>query len=93
MKYVIDLDGTLCEERSTFEKCLAAPFQSAIDKVNRLHDEGHFIIIYTARGWAEFKATEDWLRKHDVRYHVLMCGKPHYDVWVDDRACNAKDWQ
>jgi len=89
--YVFDLDGTICEERKTFEKSLAAPKQDVIDLVNKLFDDGNTIIIYTARSWSEFKITEHWLKEKDVKYNVLMCGKPIYDVWIDDRAMNVED--
>lgn len=89
--YVFDLDGTLCEERKTFEKSLAAPKLDIIEIVNRLYRAGHTIIIYTARGWMEYKMTEHWLKTHNVNYNVLMCGKPVYDVWIDDRALNVLD--
>lgn len=91
-KYVIDLDGTLCEERPTFEKHLAKPIHDVIRKVNHLYKNGDQIIIYTARGWAEFASTENWLKENGVKYHVLLCGKPIYDKWIDDRAVNVHDW-
>lgn len=89
--YVFDLDGTLCEERKTFEKCLALPKQNIINYVNELHEQGHTIIIYTARSWPEFKMTEHWLTANNVKYNILMCGKPVYDHWIDDRAINVND--
>src|SRR5579884_3638809 len=89
--YVFDLDGTLCDERKTFEKILAAPKLDVIAIVNKLFDTGHHIIIYTARSWAEYKTTEYWLQQNNVRYNQLMCGKPIYDVWIDDRALNVKN--
>lgn len=87
--YVFDLDGTICEERKTFEKALAAPKQDIIDVVNDLHDNGHRIIIYTARGWGEYVITEHWLKTNNVKYHMLMCGKIIYDCWIDDKALNV----
>lgn len=92
MKIVIDMDGTICEEVPTFEKALSKPIKGAVDKINKLYDNGHFITIYTARGWAEFRMTEAWLEAHGIKYHVLMCGKPIYDLWIDDRAIRFKSW-
>ena len=89
--YAFDLDGTLCQERKTFEKCLAAPKQNVIDVANKLYDEGNTIIIFTARSWSEHKMTEYWLKENKVKYHQLICGKPIYNVFVDDRALNVKD--
>ncbi len=89
--YVFDLDGTICDERRTFEKSLAQPKVDIISVVNKLYSEGHQIIIYTARGWGEYKMTENWLITNKVSYHQLMCGKVIYDHWIDDRATNVKD--
>lgn len=90
--YIFDLDGTLCEEAKTFEKALAKPKLERIALVNKLYSEDNRIIIYTARGWAEYKITEYWLQQNNVKYNLLMCGKPIYDIWVDDRAFNDKDF-
>jgi hydroxymethylpyrimidine pyrophosphatase-like HAD family hydrolase len=92
-KFVFDLDGTICEEKPTFEKLLAKPNTEIIQKINDLYHLGNNIMIYTARGWAEFSATEYWLKENGVKYHSLICGKPIYDIWVDDRACNVMDWK
>jgi hydroxymethylpyrimidine pyrophosphatase-like HAD family hydrolase len=92
-RYVFDLDGTLCEERPTFERSLSQPITTMIEFVNCLYDHGHRITIYTARSWAEYEMTEHWLKANSVRYHTLLCGKPIYDTWIDDRAINVKDVQ
>lgn len=89
--YAFDLDFTLCTEEKTFERSLAKPIQANIDIANELYGKGHTIIIFTARGWAEYKMTEHWLNNNKVSYHQLICGKPLYDVFVDDRAMNVKD--
>lgn len=91
-RVVIDIDGTICEELPTFEKSLANPIAGALESVNKLYDSGVFIIFYTARGWAEFKMTENWLKSHGFKYHTLICGKPVYDMWIDDRAVKFTDW-
>ena len=49
MKIMFDMDGVLCEERSTFERSLAEPIQKNIDGLNILKERGHFITIYTSR--------------------------------------------
>lgn len=91
-KIVIDIDNTICEEKTTFERCLAKPIHGSISTINQLFDSGHQIIFYTARGWAEYNMTKDWLDKHGFKYHILMCGKPIYDIWIDDRAIQFTSW-
>jgi len=89
-KIAIDLDGTICEEKQTFEKFLAKPIKNAIETINKLYED-NFIIIFTARGWQEYNITKAWLEQHKVNHHLLICGKPIYDVIVDDRAITAKN--
>ena len=94
--YCLDLDGTLCLTEG-MDYAAAKPRHDVIAKVNRLYDEGHHIIIETARGtgtgedWTA--ATHDQLIKWRVQYHELRCGvKIVADVYVDDRGVNVEDW-
>ena len=49
MIYCLDLDGTLCNPDGN--NCSdSTPKKSRIKLVNKLYDEGHTIIIDTARG-------------------------------------------
>jgi hydroxymethylpyrimidine pyrophosphatase-like HAD family hydrolase len=86
MKIVFDIDGTICEEHPTFEKCMASVIPGALEMVNKCYDIGDTIIFYTGRGWAEYNMTKDWLDRNGFKYHQLICGKPLYDIWYDDRS-------
>ena len=55
MKYCFDLDGTICDTplRPDDNKpgyLESTPYSFMVEQVNRLFDEGHKIIIMTARG-------------------------------------------
>jgi uncharacterized HAD superfamily protein len=89
---VIDLDGTICTEEKTFEKFLASPNKNSVSVINDLFEK-YFIIIYTARGWAEYNMTKKWLDNYGIKYDILMCGKPIYDYWIDDRAIKFEGWE
>ena len=96
MIYVFDLDGTLCKTEGTiYEE--AIPIQNRIDKVNKLYDDGHTIIVDTARGCGSGKNwwyfTVDQLKKWGVKFHTLRTGvKFGADVFVDDKAFNVKSF-
>lgn len=96
MIYCLDIDGTLCTNTNG-DYLNAAPFPGAIDKVNRLAEEGHTILLYTARGattgidWREL--TERQLEAWGIRYHALYMGKPTADVYIDDKALNSVEWE
>ena len=90
---VIDLDGTICDERKTFERSLAILKPGAREVINHLYDTDWRIIIFTARGWAEYEMTLRWLNDNDVHFDELIMGKPIYDLWIDDKAMSARDWE
>lgn len=94
MQIIIDMDGTICTEEKTYSRCLAKPKEGAIETINKLYDQGHTIIIYSARTWMEFEMTSAWLLEHQIKYHQLVMGKPIGDVWIDDRALTFRDnWE
>lgn len=90
---VVDMDGTICEERPTFERSLAKLLPGAVEGVKRLKNRGYFIVVYTARGWAEYSMTKQWLEDNGIWFDLLLCGKPHGDIWIDDRAVRFEDWE
>jgi glycerol-3-phosphate cytidylyltransferase len=103
MKYCFDLDGTICDTpNNPLNKPLyleATPFPFMVGTVNRLFDEGHKIIIQTARGrgsgidWTEL--TRQQLENWGVRYHDLepMFHKPTADIFIDDKGINVEEWK
>lgn len=92
MQIIIDMDGTICTEEKTYSRALAKPHEGAVESINKLYEEGHTLIIYSARSWMEYEMTVDWLQKHGVKYHQLVMGKPIGDVWIDDRAIRYTGW-
>jgi ribonucleotide monophosphatase NagD (HAD superfamily) len=103
MKYVIDIDGTICEGAyGKYEN--AIPNMKAIKKINDLYDEGHTIVYLTARGMGRtndvaelaenlFRSlTEQQLKEWGCKYHKLTMGKPSADIYVDDRGINSGDF-
>lgn len=95
MIYRVDIDGTLCNKTyGRYEQ--AIPFLKNIQKVNKLYDDGHKIILWTARGvlegldWRE--VTETQMKKWGVRYHELSFDKPHFDILFDDKAMKLEEF-
>lgn len=95
MKYMVDIDGTICyNKNSNYEDSRPDPVRIA--KLNKLYDDGHEIHYWTARGgnsgkdWTEL--THQQLKDWNVKYTSITMKKPVYDVWIDDRAINAKDF-
>ena len=97
MKYVIDIDGTICKEEG---KVIGRkPYLDRIAKINKLYDEGHRIVFYTARGLKSGRGeehyrpiTEQQLKEWGCKYHELDFKRHDADVFVDDKAINDKDF-
>lgn len=89
---MVDLDGVLATEERTFDRPCAQPLGGAREALQKLHDAGHTLIIYTARGWAEYRYTKEWLDKNGFVYDGLHMGKPIADYWIDDRAIGHSNW-
>jgi len=50
MRYVVDIDGTICEHVDGPLFGTGEVYYDRIEKINQLYDEGHEIIYMTARG-------------------------------------------
>ena len=88
----VDLDGTICTEEKTFSRSLAKPIEGASEAIYKLMDAGFTVVIYTARSWAEWEMTVDWLSRNKIPYAGIHMGKPIADIWIDDRAIRFEDW-
>ena len=92
----IDIDDTICHSpnKPDYHHCI--PIQENIVKANKLYDEGHTIVYWTARGTVTGKdwrqITEQQFVEWGVKYHDLKFGKPNYDLFIDDKNINTKDW-
>lgn len=103
MKYCFDIDGTLCDtpnnELGKPDYFNAKPFPFMVEQVNRLYDEGHYIIMQTARGKGSgidhTELTKKQLDEWGYKYHELfpMFCKPTADIFIDDKAVNVEDWK
>ena len=102
MNYCFDLDGTICntpikDDKPAYLDSNPIPFM--VEQVNQLFDEGHKIIIMTARGRGSGKNWTDWTTKQldmwGVKYHELepMFHKPTADLFIDDKGINVEDWK
>ena len=93
MKYCFDIDGTICTNTNG-DYGKAQPLTNRIKIINNLFDEGHQIIMFTARGsttnfdWTDL--TRQQLKGWGVNYHKLIFGKPEADIFVDDKAISDK---
>jgi hypothetical protein len=97
MIYIVDIDQTICKTPYVYGIHVyeqSSPYEKRIAHINKLYDDGHTIIYWTARGsgsgidWTEL--TTEQLNEWGCKYHELRLGKPTYDIWIDDKAFNDK---
>lgn len=91
----VDIDGTMTMECEGFgEKIYRSrtPRQDIIDAVNKLYDDGKFIVVWTSRFEEDRKVTMRWLKENRIKYHKLVMDKPQYDLLIDDKAISPKNF-
>lgn len=90
MIYCFDLDGTLCNtEGNNYSG--STPKKDRIAVVNKLYDQGHTILVDTARGSVSgknyFFFTLNQLKSWGLKFHTLRTGtKIGADVFIDDKG-------
>ena len=92
--YLIDIDGTITddvpnEEPERMATCM--PFLDAVETMAKWYGEGHILTFFTSRTEEHREVTEVWLKKHSIKYHGLLMGKPrggNYH-WIDNHIVRA----
>jgi hypothetical protein len=103
MRYVVDIDGTICTfTDGKYEN--ASPIEDRINQINELYEKGHTVVYFTARGMHRTsndpklveilfrELTERQLREWGCKYHYLIMGKPSADVYIDDKGIHSDDF-
>jgi hypothetical protein len=92
--YLIDIDGTICDDIPNEEPermATAAVYPDALNTLNGWYDEGHIIFFFTSRTEEHRNVTEEWLKKYGFKYHGMLMGKPrggNYH-WIDNHLVKA----
>ena len=74
--YFVDIDGTILKYRQfeTYETSKAEGIESTIEYLDKAVNEGHMVILTTARPEYLKVHTEVELYKNEVPYHRLIMG-------------------
>lgn len=102
LRFCFDIDNTLVHYKvlpdGAYRDC--APVPRMVELVRALKTAGHFIVLSTARGMATAKSnlgaaqariaaeTFENLSALGIPYDEIYFGKPHADVYIDDKAYN-----
>lgn len=101
LRICFDLDNTLVSYPTVVgDYSTVKPIKKNITLLKNLKNDGHEIIIYTARRMKTHNGnvgkvikdiagvTIDTLEKFNIDYDELIFGKPIADIYIDDRAIN-----
>ena len=98
---LVDVDETICFYSGARQYDLAEPNEENIAKINKLYDEGWYIVYWTARGGSQksislgkcyYEFTWRQLESWGCKFHDLSTGskgkyiKPACDLVIDDKA-------
>jgi capsule biosynthesis phosphatase len=101
LRICFDIDNTILKYRKpnqSYKEC--EPIEPMVTYLKQLKELGHTIILYTARGMATQKNdlgrvmstiasdTFESLQTHGIPYDEIYFGKPHANIYIDDRAFN-----
>lgn len=97
----VDIDETICRRETsvdfgtTHDYSKAKPILENIEKINKLYDEGHTIVYWTARGSRKqidhTVLTKKQLKDWGAKYHELRVDKPFYDLFIEDKALRIEE--
>jgi hypothetical protein len=88
----VDIDNTITKTINT-SYISSCPIYDYIDIINRLYEEGNYIVYWTSRGVGSGidyeELTKNQLFAWGCKYNELRCDKPVYDIFIDDKSLNA----
>ena len=95
--FMIDIDGTICEDIKNEDSHLypdAQVIEGSLRQINKWYDEGHTITFFTAREEKDRVITLKWLWEKGFKFHSLVMDKPRIKdgqeyVWIDNRKVRA----
>ena len=99
IRYLFDLDNTLCvtqkNDKGEWDYNNSKPIEDRIKIVNKLFEDGNYIIVDTARGSSSKKdwydLTKNQLDRFGLKYHELRSGvKYNADIFIDDKGINSE---
>lgn len=86
MRIAVDFDGTI------FDKQHGCIFLGVQPTINNWVNKGHEVTVFTNRPDYEYSTVLSILRDNNIFFNRLICGKPSYDLFIDDKAKKFEGW-
>lgn len=91
MIVIFDIDDTTIDHE-TLEPLILEDGTTMVEHINRLYNNGDYIIFETARPEELRHQTINTLIKINVMYNELVMGKPKGHMRIDDATVNTEDY-
>lgn len=86
MRISVDFDGVI------FDKREGTVIDGAAAALRSMKIEGHEITVFTNRPDYDYSSVKAILDGKNIPYHRIICGKPSYDLFIDDSAVKFTGW-
>ncbi len=87
MRYLaIDFDDTIMDYETQ------EPIPGARESLETFKVQGDMITVFTNRQDQKYTWIRDWLLKNAIPFDRIVCGKPYYDLFIDDKAQKFEGW-
>ena len=80
-RYCIDIDGTICTPTVGRNYHQAQPWKDRIKVLNKLYDEGNYIIYFTARAMGRFSDQPHSIAASKAKEVLFDLTKQQLDEW------------
>ena len=80
-RYCVDIDGTICTPTVGRDYHKAEPWQDRIKVLNKLYDEGNYIIYFTARAMGRFSDKPHSIASVSAEAVLFDLTKQQLDDW------------
>ena len=80
-RYCVDIDGTICSPTVGRDYHKAEPWQDRIKVLNKLYDEGNYIIYFTARAMGRFSDQPHSIASVNAKEVLFELTKQQLEEW------------
>ena len=80
-RYCVDIDGTICSPTVGRDYHKAQPWQDRIKVLNKLYDEGNYIIYLTARAMGRFSDQPHAVASVNAKEVLFELTKQQLEEW------------
>ena len=80
-RYCVDIDGTICSPTIGRDYHKAEPWKDRIKVLNKLYDEGNYIIYFTARAMGRFSDQPHSIASVNAKEVLFELTKQQLEEW------------